>query len=75
MDELAVHVKAMHKLRLEAKEIGVWQGGDRNFVFHSGTGKSYYHIRLHWCGGVHEVNITESVPLTPVFPSLGWRYC
>ncbi|WP_084011668.1 site-specific integrase [Paenibacillus kribbensis] len=54
MDELAAHVKAMRKLRLEAKAMGAWQGGDRNFVFHSGTGKPYYHTTLSqrwkdWC--------------------------
>lgn len=34
MDELAKHIKAMRKAKLEAKALGVWQGGDRNFVFH-----------------------------------------
>lgn len=54
MEELAAHVKAMRKLRFEAKAKGTWQGGDRNFVFHSGTGKPYYHTTpsqqwKNWC--------------------------
>ncbi|MGG4214317.1 hypothetical protein [Paenibacillus alvei] len=41
--ELVAHAKGMSKLRFEAKANGTWKGGDRNFVFHSGTGKPYYH--------------------------------
>lgn len=36
-------LKAMRKLRFEAKAEGKWKGGDRNIVFHAGTGKPYYH--------------------------------
>ncbi|WJH28417.1 site-specific integrase [Paenibacillus sp. CC-CFT742] len=43
MEQLAAHVKAMRKIRFEAKAQGKWKGGDRNFVFHSGSGKPYYH--------------------------------
>lgn len=54
MEELAVHVKSMRKLRFETKANGTWKGGDRNFVFHSGTGKPYYHTTApqqwkNWC--------------------------
>ncbi|MCC3379959.1 hypothetical protein ACFQ5D_06405 [Paenibacillus farraposensis] len=54
MDELAKHIKAMRKAKLEAKALGVWQGRDRNFVFHAGTGKPYYHTTStqswkSWC--------------------------
>ncbi|AUJ88372.1 hypothetical protein PPYC1_24630 [Paenibacillus polymyxa] len=41
MEELAAHVKACRKLKM--KLMDKWQGGDRNFVFHSGYGKPYYH--------------------------------
>lgn len=43
MDQLAAHIKAGRKTRFERKAAGTWEGGDRNFVFHSGTGKPYYH--------------------------------
>lgn len=41
-------------LRFEAKANGTWKGGDRNFIFHSGTGKPYYHTTpsqqwKNWC--------------------------
>lgn len=54
MDELAKHIKAMRKAKLEAKTLGIWQGGDRNFVFHAGKGKPYYHTSptqswKSWC--------------------------
>lgn len=43
MKELSKHVKAMRKLRLKAKSLGTWKGGNQSFVFHAGTGKPYYH--------------------------------
>lgn len=43
MDELNVHVKAQRKHNLKIKAEGMWEGGDRSFVFHSGYGKPYYH--------------------------------
>lgn len=43
MEQLAAHVKAKRKIRFEAKAQGKWKGDDRNFVFHSGSGKPYYH--------------------------------
>ncbi|WP_269320810.1 site-specific integrase [Paenibacillus sp. 1-18] len=64
IEELAVHVKGMRKLRFEAKANGTWKGGDRNFVFHSGTGKPYYHTTpsqqwKNWCEryGFHNVSL------------------
>ncbi|MDY8093060.1 tyrosine-type recombinase/integrase [Paenibacillus polymyxa] len=52
MEELVAHAKGMSKLRFEAKANGTWKGGD--FVFHSGTGKPYYHTTpsqqwKNWC--------------------------
>lgn len=47
MEHLVAHVKVMRKLCFEAKAAGTWKGGDRNFVFHAGTGKPYYHTI--WC--------------------------
>ncbi|WP_138751885.1 tyrosine-type recombinase/integrase [Paenibacillus sinopodophylli] len=52
MDELATHVKANRKLKM--KLMDKWQGGARNFVFHSGLGKPYYHTTptqrwKDWC--------------------------
>ncbi len=54
MDELAAHIKANRKLRLKLKAMGKWEGGDQNFVFHSGFGKPYYHTTptqrwQDWC--------------------------
>lgn len=54
MDELAAHLKANRKHKLKMKAMGKWQGGDDNFVFHSGTGKPYYHTTptqrwRDWC--------------------------
>ncbi|KGP81839.1 MULTISPECIES: hypothetical protein [unclassified Paenibacillus] len=46
MEQLAAHVKAIRKLRFEAKTVGTWKGGDRNFVFHAGTGKPHYHTSM-----------------------------
>ncbi|SFE10827.1 Site-specific recombinase XerC [Paenibacillus algorifonticola] len=52
MEELAAHIKANRKLKL--KLMDKWEGGDRNFVFHSGLGKPYYHTTPtqrweNWC--------------------------
>jgi Site-specific recombinase XerD len=54
MNELSAHIKANRKLKLHLKAEGKWEGGDRNFVFHSGTGKPYYHTTptqrwKDWC--------------------------
>lgn len=43
MEQLAAPIKAMRKLRFEAKAQGESKGGERKFVFHSGSGKPYYH--------------------------------
>jgi integrase len=54
MRELEQHVRRNRRLRLELMTAGMWQGGDRNFVFHSGFGKPYYHTTpsqrwREWC--------------------------
>ena len=54
MRELEQHVKRNRRLRLELMAAGKWQGGDRNFVFHSGFGKPYYYTVpsqswRNWC--------------------------
>ncbi|MDF2683976.1 MAG: hypothetical protein K0R47_5166 [Brevibacillus sp.] len=54
MDELHIHIKNQRKQNLKIKAEGVWKGGDRNFVFHSGYGKPYYHTSptqmwKEWC--------------------------
>ncbi|WP_091067293.1 tyrosine-type recombinase/integrase [Paenibacillus sp. NFR01] len=52
MDELAAHVRELKKLKMKIRD--KWQGGERNFVFHSGFGKPYYHTTptqrwKDWC--------------------------
>lgn len=52
MNELASHIKELRKLKL--KLLDKWQGGNNNFVFHSGLGKPYYHTTptqrwADWC--------------------------
>lgn len=41
MTELDTHIAENQRLKQDAG--GKWQGGDRNFIFHSGLGKPYYH--------------------------------
>jgi integrase len=54
MDELAAHIKANRKHKLKMKALAKWDGGDDNYVFHSGSGKPYYHTTptqrwREWC--------------------------
>jgi integrase len=54
MDELNIHLKNQRKQNLKIKAEGFWKGGDRNFVFHAGYGKPYYHthstqVWKEWC--------------------------
>lgn len=54
MDELGKHLKNQRKNNLKIKSEGLWKGGERNFVFHSGYGKPYYHthptqVWKEWC--------------------------
>jgi len=43
MDELRIYKDEWEKEKEELEAEGLWQGGDRQFVFHNGTGKPYYY--------------------------------
>ncbi|MFC3788801.1 site-specific integrase [Paenibacillus sp. GCM10012307] len=43
MDELRVHKREWDLQRKKAILAGEWLGGDRQYVFHGGYGKPYYH--------------------------------
>ncbi|MGG3282767.1 tyrosine-type recombinase/integrase [Paenibacillus solani] len=54
MADLKTHVKKMRRLKLEMKAKDKWLGGEKNYVFHSGSGKPYYHTTpsqrwTEWC--------------------------
>ncbi|MNC02418.1 putative prophage phiRv2 integrase [compost metagenome] len=62
MDELAAHVRDLKKLKMKIRD--KWEGGERNFVFHSGFGKPYYHTTptqrwKDWCerNGFRDVSL------------------
>jgi len=43
MDELRQYYVEWLREKEQLQEEGLWQGGDRQFVFHNGTGKPYYY--------------------------------
>ncbi|AIQ29317.1 integrase [Paenibacillus sp. FSL P4-0081] len=43
IEELKIHRREWLKNMWEMKEKGLWKGGDRQYVFHGGYGKPYYH--------------------------------